>query len=167
MESLTSVDHREHVLVEIDDAHHHDSSGQVVIAAVRYATLAEKPVGKRHTGRGVHVIVLLSNSSSCAAEMIPWANAGNGALAELRQKVFWDVIDRGRSYSRASSGRVSSTDRFDGKGSVSGKRESKSADDRVTGVRGRTVGGGIATIMRGVGVGVKVLPRVRDGKQAG
>lgn len=101
-----------------------DGRGGGYTTTMRSITIAEKPVGRRHTGRDVHVVVLMPNGSSWAEERIFWTDE-RGELADLRQKVFWDVIERGRSFGGGRSG-----------GSKSGKmRESRSIDGRGSGRR--------------------------------
>ena len=102
---------------------------------MRSITMAEKPVGRRHTGRDVHVVVLMPNASSWAEERIFWTDE-RGELADLRQKVFWDVIERGRSCSGRPSGSKSRRTResrsIDGRGSGrrTGGRRNRERDER-------------------------------------
>ncbi|KAK4213433.1 hypothetical protein QBC37DRAFT_344157, partial [Rhypophila decipiens] len=99
-------------------------------AVRRCIRMTEKPMGKRHAGRDVHVVVLMPNASPWADERIVWTDQ-DGELEELRQKVFWDVIGRGRSCSRASS-KASSV--FEGSSSPR-PRDSRSVDGRGSGRR--------------------------------
>lgn len=106
---------------------------------MRCVTLAGQPDGRRYAGRDVHVVVLMPNASSWAEERIFWGDE-RGELSELRQKVFWDVIERGRSCNTsASSGRSRSSGHQEGKRSRdltsrTRKRESRSADGRGSGL---------------------------------
>lgn len=109
--------------VEVDADGDYDSRDRGGTA--RCISIAEKPIGKRHAGRDVHVVVLMPNAATWAEERIIWTDE-DGELAELRQKVFWDVIERGRSCSRGSS-RASS--RSGGNRSPR-TRQSRSADGR-------------------------------------
>ncbi|KAK0670110.1 hypothetical protein QBC41DRAFT_318497 [Cercophora samala] len=68
----------------------------------RQCSMKEPLQGKRHTGRDVHVVVLLpAPRSTWAEEKLFWADEG-GHLAELRQGRYKSVIDRERE---ARSGR--------------------------------------------------------------
>ncbi|KAK0621958.1 hypothetical protein B0T17DRAFT_474279, partial [Bombardia bombarda] len=70
---------------------------------VRAVSLKEKPEGKAHTGRDVHVVVLMPNRTAWAEEQILWTDGGE-RLVDLRHRMYWDAIDRGRIRSRRSAG---------------------------------------------------------------
>ncbi|KAM7196813.1 hypothetical protein V8F33_005932 [Rhypophila sp. PSN 637] len=142
LEVVSAVDGTETVKTDVDgdDARH--GKGGTMMRCIR---MTEKPIGKRHAGRDVHVVVLMPNASPWADEKIVWTDQ-DGELEELRQKVFWDVIGRGRSCSRASSKastRVFGGSRWprprdsrsvDGRGALAGRRtggrRSRAADER-------------------------------------
>lgn len=68
-------------------------------ARLRAVALREPPRGKRHPARDVHVVVLVPDGSRWADERVFWTDEGDG-LVELRQRKFWDVIERGRTNGR-------------------------------------------------------------------
>ncbi|KAK4202380.1 hypothetical protein QBC40DRAFT_276654 [Triangularia verruculosa] len=76
----------------------------------RKCSLLQPPQGKRHTGRDVHVVVLLpSTRSAWAEERLFWTDE-QGQLAELRQRRYRSVIDKERDTRRryaSESGRRS------------------------------------------------------------
>jgi hypothetical protein len=58
----------------------------------RAVVLRDWPEGKRHTGREVHVVVLVPAAAKWADEPIFWTDEASG-LRELRQKKYRDVIE--------------------------------------------------------------------------
>ncbi|KAK4180603.1 hypothetical protein QBC36DRAFT_319680 [Triangularia setosa] len=72
--------------------------------AFRQCALKQPPQGKRHTGRDVHVVVLLPvTRSSWVEERLFWTDE-QGHLAELRQKRYRSVIDGERDTRRERDG---------------------------------------------------------------
>ncbi|KAM7217015.1 hypothetical protein V8F06_007654 [Rhypophila decipiens] len=127
VEVVSAVDGTETVKTDVDGDDARYGKGGIMMRCIR---MTEKPIGKRHAGRDVHVVVLMPNASPWADERIVWTDQ-DGELEELRQKVFWDVIGRGRSCSRASS-KASSV--FGGSSSPR-PRDSRSVDGRGSGRR--------------------------------
>jgi hypothetical protein len=78
--------------------------------SVRAVSLKEVPKGRRHTGRDVHVVVLVPEGAIWAEERIFWTDEADG-LGELRQKKYRDVVDKGRMRARATTGGRRSNDR--------------------------------------------------------
>lgn len=67
---------------------------------VRAVALASGPVkGVRHTGRDVHVVVLVPDGAKWAEERIFWTDAAGG-LAEMRRNQYRDVIEGRRTRGR-------------------------------------------------------------------
>jgi hypothetical protein len=70
---------------------------------LRAVSLADAPKGTRHRGRDVHVVVLVPDGAKWAEERIFWTGDA-GALSELRQKKYRDVIDRRRGRTTRGKG---------------------------------------------------------------
>ncbi|KAK4156117.1 hypothetical protein C8A00DRAFT_31047 [Chaetomidium leptoderma] len=66
---------------------------------VRAVSLGGTPKGTRHRGRDVHVVVLAPDGAKWADERIFWTDEA-GALTEMRQKRYRDVINRERARTR-------------------------------------------------------------------
>ncbi|KAK3312117.1 hypothetical protein B0H66DRAFT_570096 [Apodospora peruviana] len=74
-----------------------DGRAEVCLRAV---TLTDRPpLGRRHAGHNVHVVVLMPSASDWAEEPIFWTDETD-EISEFRQKVFWDVIEREREEPR-------------------------------------------------------------------
>jgi hypothetical protein len=70
---------------------------------LRAVSLADVPKGTRHRGREVHVVVLVPDGAKWAEERIFWTGDA-GALSELRQKKYGDVINRRRGRTARGKG---------------------------------------------------------------
>ncbi|KAK4129976.1 hypothetical protein BT67DRAFT_452790 [Trichocladium antarcticum] len=64
--------------------------------SVRAVSLKDVPKGKRHTDRGVHVVVLVPEEANWVEERLFWTAELDG-LAELRQKKYHDVVEQCRT----------------------------------------------------------------------
>ncbi|KAK3368263.1 hypothetical protein B0H63DRAFT_514924 [Podospora didyma] len=69
------------------------------LAAARTVTVLARPMGKSYPGRDVHVVVLLppqqASRTAWADERIFWADDERRVLKDLKQRKFWDLIERG------------------------------------------------------------------------
>ncbi len=65
-------------------------------------SLLQPPVSNPHEGGGVHVAVLVPNDAPWAKEEIIWTD--KTGLAELRQRQYWQVVERARPQRRDESG---------------------------------------------------------------
>ncbi|KAK3389564.1 hypothetical protein B0H63DRAFT_445747 [Podospora didyma] len=79
---------------------------------IRAVTMKEMPQGKRHSGRNVHVVVLVPDGTLWAEEKIFWTDERDG-LVDLRQRKYWDLVERGSTRRQRRMSRVETLGYFD------------------------------------------------------